>query len=65
MKQTVWILAVLLVLAMLFAVPVVAHRSQRWPDCTGKIVTVLGPRGESVECVCVAGILATCFDSGP
>ena len=65
MKQTVLIVVFLLLVAILLAVPVLAHRSQRWPDCTGKAVTFPGPRGELVECVCFPRTLATCFDPAP
>ena len=39
MKQAVWGIVFLLAIAMLITVPVLAHWSRRWPDCTGKIVT--------------------------
>lgn len=64
MKQVALLAAFLLLVAMLLAVPVLAHRPHRWPDCRGKTVTLTGPRGEPMECVCFPGILATCFAPG-
>ena len=55
----------LLAMAMLLAMSVLAHRSQHWPDCTGKVVALTGRHGEPVECVCFSGTLATCFEAGP
>jgi hypothetical protein len=65
MKQTVLFVVFLLAIGMLVAVPVLAHFSRPWSDCSGKVVTFTGPRGEPVECVCFPGTLATCFDPGP
>ena len=64
-KQTAWILLVLVGLALLLSVPVIGRWAQRSPECTGKIVTYTGPHGQPVECVCLDGTLATCFDPGP
>ena len=64
MKTVGWILAVLLAVALLL-VPLVASRAQRWPDCTGQVLMVKGAHGEPLECVCVGGTLATCFNPGP
>ena len=65
MKQTLLFVVFLLAVGMLVGVPVLAHFSRRWSDCSGKVVTFTGPRGEPVECVCFSGTLATCFDPGP
>jgi hypothetical protein len=65
MKQTLLFVVFLLAVGMLVAVPVLAHFSRRSSDCSGKVVTFTGPRGEPVECVCFPGTLATCFDPGP
>ena len=65
MKLAVGILAFLFVLAGLLVVPLVAQRARPWPDCVSHIVTVRGPDGGPVECVCLDGALSTCFDPGP
>jgi hypothetical protein len=65
MKQTMLGVVLLLAIAMLITIPMLAHWSRRWPDCTGKVVTFTGRHGEPVECVCFSGTLATCFDPGP
>jgi len=65
MKQAMLLVVFLLAVAVLVAVPVLAHFSRRGSDCSGKVVTFTGPRGEPVECVCFSGTLATCFDAGP
>jgi hypothetical protein len=64
-KHVALILAFLLAMALLLAVPVMAHRAARWPDCTGRLVTVVGPHGQPVTCVCFADTLSTCFDPAP
>jgi hypothetical protein len=65
MKLAVGILALLLVLAGLLAVPLIAHRAREWPDCISHVVIVRGRNGGPVECVCLDGTLSTCFDPGP
>jgi hypothetical protein len=65
MKLAVGILTLLLVIAVLLAVPLIAHRARPWPDCVGQVVIVKGPAGRPVECVCVEGTLSMCFDPGP
>jgi hypothetical protein len=59
------LLAVLLVLGVLLAVPVLAHRGRQSRDCASQIVTLAGPHGERVECVCMAGTLSTCLGPRP
>ena len=61
-RQTALIVALLLAMAALMAVPVLAHLPKGWPDCRGAVVTFTGPRGEPMECVCFPRSLATCFD---
>jgi hypothetical protein len=65
MRLLALILAFLLGATVLLAVPVIAHRAQRWPDCTGKPATFIGPHGQAVQCVCFARTLSTCLDPGP
>jgi hypothetical protein len=59
------ILAFLIALAILLAVPLVTRRRQPVSDCTSQVVIVKGPHGEPVECVCIGGTLSTCFNPGP
>jgi len=65
MKQFAWMVAALALLAALLAVPLVTRQSSSAPDCTSRVVMMKGPDGEPVECVCVQGTLATCFNPGP
>ena len=65
MRLAVGILGLLLVVAVLLAVPLLAHRARPWPDCTSQVVIVTRPAGRPVECVCDGGTLSTCFDLGP
>lgn len=37
----------------------------RRPSCVGRIVTIKGPRGASMECICEQGRRGDCFPSGP
>jgi hypothetical protein len=43
----------------------VMGRSRAVPGCTSSVVIGRGPHGEPVECVCVEGVISTCFDPGP
>lgn len=65
MRLAVGIVGLLLVVAVLLAVPLVARRGRPWPDCVSQVVIATGPAGRPVECVCDRGALATCFDPGP
>jgi len=60
-----WILAFLIAVGVLLAVPVIALRTRPWPDCTGRVLIVRGPHGQPLECVCIRGTLSTCFNPGP
>lgn len=37
----------------------------RQPSCTGRIVVIVGPKGEPLECVCSDGRRGACFAPGP
>ncbi|HEY7041411.1 MAG TPA: hypothetical protein VID28_21260 [Methylomirabilota bacterium] len=37
----------------------------RRPSCTGRIVTVTGPQGMPMECLCEQGRRGVCFPAGP
>ena len=65
MKLFVGILVALAVVVVLVAMPVVSRRLARSPDCGTSIVTLEGPHGEPLECVCIAGAISTCFNPGP
>ncbi len=45
MRLAVGILALLLVVAVLLAAPLIAHRARPWPDCISHIVIVKGRDG--------------------
>jgi len=59
-----WILAGLLLLALGLAVHVMG-RTRPSHDCASSVVIARGPHGQPVECVCVDGVIATCFNPGP
>jgi len=59
------LLAVLFALGVLLAVPVIAHRAHPARDCRSQIVTLRTPQGQAIECVCIGGMLSTCFNPGP
>jgi hypothetical protein len=54
------------VAVVLLALAALSYRSGRIPpQCSARIVIVPTPRGAPLECVCDAGVLATCFSPGP
>src|SRR5260370_40158423 len=59
------LLAVLFVLGLLLAVPVIAHRAHPARDCRSQIVTMRTPHGQAVECICIGGLLSTGFHPRP
>jgi hypothetical protein len=65
MKLLAGLMVALALLAVLLAVPVMKRRTSAAPDCSGSVVILRKPSGEPVECVCVDGVLATCFNPGP
>jgi len=65
MKPFVWMVTALALVAILLAVSLMARRTPSAPDCAGRVIIMKGPGGEPVECVCVGGTLATCFNTGP
>ena len=64
MKTFWWVLAGLAVLVVVLAVQVMG-RTGPSPGCTSSVVIGRGPHGEPIECVCVEGVISTCFDPGP
>ena len=65
MKHFLWTMAALVTVVLLLGVWVVTHETHTAPDCPQRIVIVKRPDGESLECVCDEGALATCFKPGP
>ena len=63
MKLASGILAFLLVTAALLAA-LISGRAQQ-PECGSQVVTIKGPAGQPLECVCFQGSVSTCFDPGP
>jgi hypothetical protein len=64
MKMLWWVLAGLALLVVVVAVQVMG-RARPSRDCTSSVVIARGPHGEPIECVCVDGVIATCFHPGP
>jgi hypothetical protein len=65
MKIFVWALAIVVGLGLLIGVPLLALRAHRGVKCPSQILIVRGHNGEPVECVCLDGVLSTCFEPGP
>lgn len=65
MKPLVLVMLGLVLLAAVLAVPIMTRAPGPAPDCTGRIVILKKPNGEPVECVCVRGVLESCFNPGP
>jgi len=61
MKPVAWILGLLLALAVALAAPVIARRTHPRRDCANEVLTVKGPHGEEIQCVCLGGTLSTCL----
>ena len=64
MKLYMWILIVLSTLTVLTTALVLAHRPSAL-DCGNSITVIRGKDGAPMECVCVGGVLASCFEPGP
>jgi hypothetical protein len=56
------VLSLLLVLTTAFAL--VPHRRPSL-DCGNSITAIRGRDGAAMECVCIGGVLASCFEPGP
>ncbi len=65
MKRLAWVFVSLGLLVVVFFLLEVASLRRPSPDCSGRVVTVPGPRGMPMECVCDEGRMATCFNAGP
>jgi cbb3-type cytochrome oxidase subunit 3 len=63
MKLYVWFLAVLGLCAM--AVAAFVLTPHRRSDCSNQIVIIRGRDDAPMECVCLGGVLASCFEPGP
>ena len=65
MKPFWLVLSMLLVLACAFAALSIIPREQPPADCRSRVVIAKGLHGEPVECVCLEGLISTCFNPGP
>jgi len=65
MKVYGWIVAFLAVLALAGSAFVLAPHNHPVRDCAGGVVVLKGPHGEPMECVCIRGVMASCFEPGP
>jgi hypothetical protein len=63
LERRVFLIGVSLVLVM--GAVVVVIQLTRPPSCTGRIVTLKGPQGAPMECVCEQGRRGICFPAGP
>lgn len=59
-----FLLFLVLALGVLAALVIGAGMLVR-PACTTGVVITEGPHGEKIECVCVGGVQAVCFEPGP
>jgi len=60
-----WIVAFLAVLALAGSAFVLAPHNHPVRDCAGRAMMLKGPHGEPIECVCIRGVMASCFEPGP
>jgi hypothetical protein len=65
MKVYGWIVAFLAVLALAGIAFVLAPHSHPVRDCAGRVGMLKGPHGAPMECVCIRGVMASCFEPGP
>lgn len=64
LKSAALVLGILAALAILIGAPLLALRAQRGVKCPDQVLIVRGRSGP-IECICLDGVLATCFDPGP
>ena len=64
MRPYGWIVGILVVLALVGTAFVLASQKHSAPDCAGRVVMIRGLHGAPLECVCVQGVIASCFEPG-
>ncbi len=64
MKVIGFLVACLAMIAVLLVLTI-ENRHTPPPDCADRLVIVKDARGQTLECVCEAGVLSTCFNPGP
>jgi hypothetical protein len=65
MKYFLWSVLGLVVLALVVTALVTGAGKLIRSSCTTGVVIVEGPHGEKIECVCIGGVQAACFEPGP
>ena len=65
MKSIIWVVAVVAAAVAMVAIALLALQSQRGIDCPDRVLIVRGHAGAPIECVCLEGVLSTCFEPGP
>ncbi len=57
-------LAIIIAVGLLATVALLPLRSPSGVECPASVVIVRGRGGAPLECVCVKGVLSTCFEPG-
>jgi len=65
LKFVLLVVLALVTLALVLAALVVGSGMLVRPACTTGVIITEGPHGEKIECVCVGGVQAVCFEPGP
>jgi hypothetical protein len=65
MKLYVWILIMLGLLTVVTAAFALAPHKRSLLDCGNRITVLRGNDGAAMLCVCLGGVLASCFEPGP
>lgn len=65
MKPLALIVAGLALMALSLMGLVMQQQTTPASDCTGRVVMVKSPSGEAIECTCVSGTVASCFNPVP
>ena len=65
MKPFVLTMAAFVLAILMLGAWIVTRETRVAPTCPQKVYIVKRPDGESLECVCTEGTLATCFKPGP
>jgi hypothetical protein len=65
LKLVLLLVLAFVTLALVLAALVVGAGMRVRPACTTGVIITEGPYGEKIECVCVGGVQAWCFEPGP
>jgi len=61
-RRLAWVVVIIIGLGVAVVLPLLTLGVQRGVHCGARVVSASGPSGQRLQCICLEGVLATCFE---